>query len=205
MELIAVVGGIGPATFEQLGKKFSRARAQIIEFGNDFVEYRFVWTLEGLSPPQMVTALEQDVMGLGGCVKRVTVGILFGLEDDNPKVPMYVKHLEYIVPMKTENRREACYGLATNLKYKWDLAVKTYRDRLTKMKETTVETFFVVMSTSDPHIPNNRAKFELLVEALSNWKKNRVWIGGEAYGKKIIVNGRVEEYNKWISSLLQCV
>ena len=205
MELIAVVGGIGPATFEQLGKKFSRARTQIIEFGNDFVEYRFVWTLEGLPPPQIVTALELDVMELGGCVKRVDVGILFRLEDDDPKVPMDVKYLEYIVPMKTNNRREARYGLAAKLKYKWDLAVKTYRDRLTKIKETTVETFFVVMSTSDPHISNNRAKFELLVKALGDWKKNHVWVGGEAYGKKIIFHGRVEEYNKWISSLLQCV
>ena len=207
MELIAVVGGIGPATLEQLGKKFSRARTQIIEFGNDFVEYRFVWTLEGLPPPQIVTELELelDVMGSGGCVKRVDVGILFRLEDDDPKMPMDVKFLDYIVPMKTNNRRVACYGLATNLYYKWDLVVKTYRDRLTKIKETTVETFFVVMSTSDPHIPNNRAKFELLVKALGDWKKNHVWVGGEAYGKKIIFDGRVEEYYKWISSLLQCV
>ena len=207
MELIAVVGGIGPATFEQLGKKFSRARTQIIEFGNDFVEYRFVWTLEGLPPPQLVTALERDVIELGGCVERVDVGILFGLEDDNPKVPMGVKYLEYIVPMKTKNRHEACYGLATKLKYKWDLTVKTYRDRLTKIKETTVETFFVVMSTSDPHIPNNQDKFELLVEVLSNWKNNNnsAWIGGEAYGRKIIFDGRIEEYIKWTLSLLQCM
>ena len=161
MELIAIVEGVGPANFEQLCKKFICARAQIIEFGNETVEYRFVWTLEGLPPPRMITALERDVMGLGGCVKRVNVGIFFDLDDDYSEVPMDGKHVEYIVPMKAKNRRDACCGLATNLKDKWDPSMRTYRDRLAKMKETIAETFFVVMSTPDPHIPTNRDKFEL--------------------------------------------